>query len=208
MQYERKHRIAGAVILLLGFALVIPMILREPVIPTVSQSSDQEPVATIEQNDSSKGSGALKSDGKNRKESTVVMTTQDPDAGSALRAVNPDRVTATEPESPVEVLIDTQSKPNAEANEIKTEQATESHASGQEWIVRVGTFTKQENVERSVAELLDNGFDPNRTQVNIIAGKATRVWLGPYPDIDAAKKAGRELKKRTGEDGYVTPHES
>jgi DedD protein len=72
------------------------------------------------------------------------------------------------------------------------------------WTVRVGTFSKPENVEL-VSKLLDSsGFTARHTEVETTLGKATRVWLGPYEDKETAEKVSTRLRTLTGEKGYVT----
>ncbi len=76
------------------------------------------------------------------------------------------------------------------------------------WTVRVGTFTKTENVT-SVTQLLEkSGFNARHTKVTTTLGEATRVWLGPYEDKAAAEKVSARLKTLTGEKGYITKHAS
>ena len=76
------------------------------------------------------------------------------------------------------------------------------------WTVRVGTFTKQKNVD-SVSEKLNNsGFNTHHTSVETTLGKATRVWLGPYESKETAEKVSARLKSLIGEKGYVTKHAS
>ncbi len=88
---------------------------------------------------------------------------------------------------------------NTEEKSIKADTTRDNS-----WTVRVGTFTKIENVE-SVFELLQkSGFIPRRTSVTTNFGPATRVWLGPYDDKESAKKVSTRLKTLTGEEGYVT----
>ncbi len=76
------------------------------------------------------------------------------------------------------------------------------------WTVRVGTFSKSENVE-TISKLLDSsGFTTRHTDVETTLGKATRVWLGPYADKETAEKVSTRLKTLTGEKGYVTKQAS
>jgi cell division septation protein DedD len=76
------------------------------------------------------------------------------------------------------------------------------------WAVRVGTFSKQANVE-SVSTLLTNsGFKAKKTRVKTALGDATRIWLGPYDKKEIADKVSIRLKTLTGEKGFVTKHTS
>ena len=72
------------------------------------------------------------------------------------------------------------------------------------WTVRVGTFSKPENVELISKLLESSGFTARHTEVETTLGKATRVWLGPYEDKETAEKISTRLRTLTGEKGYVT----
>ncbi|NKB77869.1 MAG: hypothetical protein GKR96_12765 [Gammaproteobacteria bacterium] len=75
-----------------------------------------------------------------------------------------------------------------------------------QWAVRVGTFSKESNVT-SVSKLLNgNGLVARTTRVKTSFGDATRIWLGPYADKKSAKTISTQLKKLTGENGYITKH--
>ncbi|MEA3292507.1 MAG: SPOR domain-containing protein [Pseudomonadota bacterium] len=72
------------------------------------------------------------------------------------------------------------------------------------WVVRVGTFAKQQNAESVTKLLRSKGLAPRQSQVDTKVGKATRIWLGPYPVRDEANRISAGLKEITGEKGYVT----
>lgn len=72
------------------------------------------------------------------------------------------------------------------------------------WVVRVGTFAKKQNAESVVKLLRGRGLAPHQRQVDTRVGKATRIWLGPYPSRDEAGRVSAGLKAVTGEKGYIT----
>ena len=78
---------------------------------------------------------------------------------------------------------------------------------GPGWVVRVGTFSKQDNVTAVSKKLAQKGFEAHHTQLSTGVGTATRIWLGPYADRADAKNVSKLIKSITGEDGYVTNSE-
>lgn len=71
------------------------------------------------------------------------------------------------------------------------------------WMVSVGVFSQQKNVEGLLKSLQNKGFVPHTSIFETNKGAATRVWLGPYElRVDAAK-AKTKLKEKTGELGLI-----
>lgn len=72
------------------------------------------------------------------------------------------------------------------------------------WVVRVGTFSNPENVQKMIDVLNKNGF---QTQYEIITTaskkQATRVWVGPYQKRVTAGRAVDKIKSVTGVDPFI-----
>ncbi len=138
-----------------------------------------------------------KSQESQEEEEKVVLTEDKPEnsggsaQGDTFTAANTSSDSGTPEQSAVANTEDT-SKPEPEIENG--------------WSVRVGTFTKLDNVEAVSSLLEKSGFNARRTEVSTNFGAATRVWLGPYPDKETAKKVSTRLKTLTGEAGYVTKH--
>ena len=82
--------------------------------------------------------------------------------------------------------------------------STDIFIDGGGWTVRVGTFSKTENVDTISVLLKKNGFDARHSKVQTTLGTATRIWLGPYAKKKTAEKVSTRLRTITGEKGYVT----
>ena len=93
-----------------------------------------------------------------------------------------------------------------ESEPVQSEQVAKlsEQESAEGWVVRVGTFSKQANVESVSSLLTKSGFNPKTTPVSTSLGPSTRVWLGPYAKRETADKISDRLKSLTGEKGYVT----
>lgn len=71
------------------------------------------------------------------------------------------------------------------------------------WMVSVGVFSQQKNVEAMMKSLQNKGFTPRTSIFETNKGAATRVWLGPFElRVDAAK-AKTKLKEKTGDLGLI-----
>ncbi len=71
------------------------------------------------------------------------------------------------------------------------------------WVVQVGTFSKPENAQNLITKLNQNGFDSRYEVVNTDAGQATRVWVGPYEKRVTAARALELVKENTGVKGFL-----
>lgn len=71
------------------------------------------------------------------------------------------------------------------------------------WIVSVGVFAKQGNVDAIMADLKNKGLNPSASKTETSKGLGTRVWLGPYEQRVDAAKARAKLKELIGEPGAI-----
>lgn len=71
------------------------------------------------------------------------------------------------------------------------------------WRVVVGVFAQSRNVVNVSRQLSRAGYEANYNIVSSRTGNATQVWLGPYTEIDIAKKISVDLQGIIGEKGYV-----
>ncbi len=106
----------------------------------------------------------------------------------------------------VDVPVIEQQSPSSTAPKIAqpNSSSTDIFIDGGGWTVRVGTFSKTENVDTISVLLKKNGFDARHSKVQTTLGTATRIWLGPYAKKKTAEKVSTRLKTITGEKGYVT----
>lgn len=74
------------------------------------------------------------------------------------------------------------------------------------WVVRVGTFAQNSNVDRVVKRLRQAGFEPSTTRVKTQQGNVTRVWIGPYSKRVEAARMRTRVKQVTGGEGYIAAY--
>ena len=215
-EYELKHRITGAIILVAAAVLVIPMLLSGPgpegdgdlrnpesssqsrivpldlseILPASGEGGEDLPLAAVEDQQPTLLDLTENNDG----ETTQAESRAVPDQGGDAQdeSARPALVMTRIPDTPEE-----QAEAQAKAD-------TAAKAAGQgDWIVRVGTFSKPANADRVFELLTENGYAPKRTPVSVSGGSSTRVWLGPYAEEKAIEVSNR-MKDLVGEKGYVT----
>ena len=222
-----KHRLIGAAIMVVVAVMVIPLLLKEPGI--VASAGPGKNVTGSQQIFKSKIE-PLNLDNANK----LVTSPDNPGQGSEIKPAllnSNDSFSSSNNEIVETAASDTKSKNSKESEKtnsisnepvvltqdknIKSASTDKAVASipkifdGKSgWTVRVGTFSKTENVESISALLNNSGFNAQHTKVQTTLGQATRVWLGPYEKKETAVKVSLRLKALTGEKGYVTKHTS
>jgi len=252
-EYELKHRLTGAAILMLFAVVVIPLLLSEPALEANNSQENQNAAVqtfrsrivplNLENVNGGNGQVSVGLSGEQsgeavevdtRKPALLDLTVDSTASTGGNEDKAEDKVTA--PKQQKTALVMTQDKGSSSSGsekaasdktaETKAEKKPESkkkvaaasnttdssttQASAAEtstnsgWIVRVGTFSKQANVD-SVSQLLNkSGFNPKTKPVETSLGMSTRVWLGPYAKRETADKISDRLKSLIGEKGYVT----
>ncbi len=217
-EYELKHRITGAIILVAAAVLVIPMLLSGPgpegdgdlrnpesssqsrivpldlseILPASGEGGEDLPLAAVEDQQPTLLDLTESNDG----EITQTESRAGPDQGEDARdeSARPALVMTRIPDTPEE---------QAEA-QTRADTAAKDEGQG-DWFVRVGTFSKQANADRVFELLTENGYAPKRTPVS--GGSSTRVWLGPFAE-KTAKEVSTRMKDLVGEKGFVTKDSS
>ncbi len=174
-----KHRLVGAVIMVSVAVLVIPWLLsRQNIEAHVAHDTDNTTLVSEIVPLTAAGQGGVKTTETQPDQPPPVKT------GTATRAA----------------LLD------QEHNEPGAKQPAPATASSG-WAVRVGTYSRQANVDWVVARLAKNDFTAHKVTVKTaLGGNATRVWLGPYGKKKTAEKVSERLVALVGEKGLVTKH--
>lgn len=187
-EFNPKHRIVGAIVLVVLVVVFVPMILsgREPppelkgARPAPSQAEVAETRLVVtpvpaEEPMPPESSEAVKI------VQVPVAPTPMPETTPAAPAVKPAEARKTEPAAP---------KPVA----VKIEDG---------WMVQVGTFTNLQNATRLRDRLKSLGLSVHTDSVMVSGKKAMRLRVGPYADRARADKAQAQIRKETGVAGVV-----
>ncbi|MHB8741807.1 MAG: SPOR domain-containing protein [Sulfuricaulis sp.] len=191
--FNPKHRIVGAIIIVAIMVIVVPMILneRQPASEAVKDISETSvggetastkivvaPVAGEE------------SQVKPAAESAVEVTPGPPPPPAPIVASAPKP--ETKPAAPVE-------KPSP----VKKPKAAPIEKITKGWIVQVGTFSNTDNAVRLRAKLKSHGHAVRTEIVRVAGKKAMRLRVGPFHDKEYAVRAQTQIRKETGVSGAV-----
>lgn len=230
-RYQLKHRLLGAAILIGLAILIVPGLLGKP--SFLSLEKKPAPVIDVDE-EGFKSKIEPVSEGMLKQAEESAQAREEADAGkrttfkpiveersfladTADTSAKPSGMATTEAttkapvakEPAVEEKAEQKPAPVAEkvakpaAKPAPETPAKKSPADGG-WVVRVGTFAKQQNAESVTKLLRSKGLAPRQSRVDTRVGKATRIWLGPYSARDEANRVSAGLKEITGEKGYVT----
>ncbi len=124
--------------------------------------------------------------------------------------------TIAEAATPVPAMVSPSNTGNSGKSIAKTEPAARqklkpkskpvANSNEPGWVVRVGTFAKQDNVERVVKRLQQAGFEASTTSVKTDRGSVTRVWIGPYTKRVEAARMRTRVRQVTGGEGYIAAY--
>lgn len=226
MEYQLKHRLTGAVIIVLVGVLLIPLILKEPVVPLDSSQSEfalngssgkrlsKDFAASVDSNIGSDKSVMQENSIEQAKQALVSTQTtelssetqRDSDAEKTTSSTLVMTAKTGMEESKKTLPISTESTVEELAKSSGDVQGPDVEFDSPEvvgWTVRVGTFADKANENQVIKNLNKHDYMPKRTQVMTGAGEAVRVWLGPYPSEKEAKSVAMKLKDITGQQGYV-----
>ncbi len=232
--YQLKHRVSGAAIIIGAAVVMIPLFLNEPNVALIIAQEDasfEESSAfqsRVQPLDNANNPALLPSsklvDGDSdsaasQTQSTKLVLTFDsgaekqPESDVDVAEKQPESdadVSETQPDSDADVA---EKKPESDADVDVAEKQSAADQTAKKviesgWIVQAGVFFEKENVESVSKSLKDNGFEVKLMQVQKKLGQATQIWLGPYKDKKAAEKISAHLKKLTGEKGYVRKYAS
>lgn len=202
-EFDPRHRIVGAVVLVALAVIFLPMFLSsqppensQPVAdrPGAETRVVTAPVTPLTENAPPASSlPATNQSGKNVSTKTVthVVPLAEPVAeGSAVES----SAVAPSPKNSAD------SKPPKSAK-APTPKTTPPSARG--WTVQVGLFSHAENVSRLQERLRQKGYSVIVDPPTPAPGKLTRVEVGPYKDATAAKAAQARLRDELSIEGVV-----
>ena len=206
--YELKHRITGALVLagvtfllLLGiwqsndptpvmpdFKPLLPMDTGSTTVDTPTPSTEEEFTSRIVDDNPGAASGQL-----DKKPAT--KTARKP----ALPELNV---------SPVLRPATQIARPSPTLNSVKietpkAERNTASSAKENQWIVRVGAFSKKTNAEKMAKKLAGLKLPVHSRSVTVQGKTVVRVWVGPYPDQKQAVRVKGEINSKLKQSAFI-----
>lgn len=196
-EFNPKHRIIGAIIIVALVVVFVPMILSERQPPSESKGvSEMTP----------RGAAV---------DTRVVVTpvvAEEPrasDVNPVAKSVTPAPVIEAAPKPeikpavPAEKPVPAKKTPAAPTKEhsVTASAATEKPAKG--WAVQVGTFSNTENAIHLRDKLKRHGHAVHSETVTLAGKKAIRLRIGPFRDKEQAVKVQAQIRKELRVQGVV-----
>lgn len=201
--FNPKHRILGAVVLVAVAVIVVPMLLKQ-----------HEPPTELKGGEAAQGRDAAESPNK------VVVTPVNPPAPTSRRSTEAPPP-APEP-APAEIapkLSAPKTEPAPPKPDVPAPQPTVSEKPAREkipdkpavsaakldkgWVVQVGTFSHTDNANRLSAALKQHGHTVLTEKITLEGRSAVRLRVGPFADKSTALKAQARIAREQGVKGVV-----
>jgi len=197
--FNPKHRIIGAVILVIAAVVAVPLLLNREAPP-------EPPTENVEGN-------ATVVDVPPLGESPAAPVTAAP-APVAPAPVVPETATvpstetkpqsasgAIAPNAPPATASAATQKPAPVAEAAKPSTTRTPAAKG--WYVQVGTFSNEANAKALAARLKERGYKVRLDDARVGGKRALRVQVGPYSQNAAATRARQEIERKLQVKGVV-----
>lgn len=195
--FNPKHRIIGAIIVVSLAVIFVPMILGEREPP-----SRPGPVIEVPK----------RGETENLADTRVVVVPVEPiKSASSLRRRVPSTtksIDTAQTESNTQAEKSARPPVNSKALATKTVSARvpKSSARTQGWIVQVGTFASLSNATRLRDKLKTSGYSVDEENITLEGNKAVRLRVGPFQDKPAALRARANIQNDLGVQGVVLSH--
>jgi len=205
-EFVLKHRVVGAIILILFAVFVLPFVLRgqdvtgtsgPATIRTLTDPDPTEFVSKVTPVDADQVANVNVSDDQPDEKTDKKQTNTDaqPEGEDASKSI--DLNTRTQPAP--DVSNDTSDATKKQA--VKTEKKVASIDRG--WVVQVATFGSVDNANKMKIKLEQKGFSVKTSKIDTASGQATRVWVGPFEQRVSAGRARAEIEQTVGQKGLI-----
>ncbi|MEA1890808.1 MAG: SPOR domain-containing protein [Pseudomonadota bacterium] len=207
--YDPRHRLTGAVVLILLAIILLPMLLSkkpdaevaeaDPVVMEITRQGKKVFVSRI--------SSTTEADSRQEKKpADGAETTAEPDKKGTDQQ-------STALFSPMKTPVARSAEPKKTAVQATTKKKTVPKKSSKivpagSWILQVGVFSKSENANKKVSELKKKGFSAKSGKMKTSKGTVTKVWIGPFKDRKSAEKMQDRLQHKTKQRGLVVKNKS
>jgi len=195
-EFNPKHRIMGAVVLVALAVIFVPMILERP------KGPEKAPSPVMEIPDKDKKIFVSKIKPINPEEETTPSNGAPADTSSQPPAQSAPPSKKAPAASPPAEEPAKQSAPNT----AKSGAASTGPPAQEGWVVRVGTFSQAENAERIKSTLKGKGFEPESGEIEVGGRSVTRVWVGPFETREKAAEVRSRILKETGQEGLIVAY--
>ncbi|MFV1993093.1 MAG: SPOR domain-containing protein [Acidiferrobacterales bacterium] len=215
-EFNPKHRIVGAIVLVVLAIIFVPVILNEKRLTTqdigngitlpekdtrvyVSKAEDIRR-AQNNKNGSAKDGSVRDRSISNKGSSHSNKETQKKKAMPPVKTSTPPVVKKPESKKSATSLPKTKTadKTKSSPKEAKTDKVLTKG-----WVVQIGTFSDPANAKKVRATLVRKGYHVRMEKVRLPKGDATRVRVGPFSDRGKAITTLSRISRDVGLQGVV-----
>lgn len=216
-EFNPKHRIIGAVILVTLAVIIVPMILRErstepapvPLVQPADPGDSQVVVAPVEPTETTEPTAAAPADANPRTIPPIMPVrpvesgANDPGstASAPTPAPNPPAPSTSSTTPPPPKPTPSTSTASSAPTQTKSTAAIGTVSKG--WVVQLGAFSNADNAKRLEAKLREHGYTPRLDKASVDGTRTVRVRVGPYRDRDEAGNIQARIQKDVGVKGVV-----
>ena len=194
-EFDPRHRIVGAIIIVVLAVIFVPMILDQ------NEWAPRQPGAKHESQSSNSKTVVMRVEDMRRKRTLPSDVSRAEKVESKAKAKN------TKPSSKQSAAAKPVPKPEKQVA-VSTPKPAAVKKKPQPvikdgWVVQLGTFANQKNVDRIRTKLSNKGFKVRTESVRLASGPATRVQVGPYGRKAQAETMRKRIESDLGLKGSV-----
>lgn len=224
-QFDIKHRVAGAALLVFIAVIVLPLILDghpeglQP--PEAVAPADRAPpeefvskiqplsMPTTTHGDPGAAQGTPAGEGLPERKASAPAPAGAPEPSTAERPKRAPVAAVASPAAPKVAPAAPQAAPDEQADTGERSPPTKVPAAAparRGWVVQVGVFSKPDNASRLVAQLRDAGFSAQASPTDTQSGAVTKVWVGPFDERVRAARVRADIEKAVGQKGFIAAY--
>jgi DedD protein len=199
--FNPRHRIVGAVVLVVLAIIVLPMVLDEEQLETQKPGNE-----IILSEEDSKIYVSKAKDIRSAHKMKVEPGTASP--GEANNQQQKKKITKEEvkiPPAPEKKIVEAVKKPATKTSKdqkiVKKSQPAQKITKG--WVVQIGTYSDPANAKKVRATLVRRGYHVRMEKIRLSRGSATRVRVGPFSDRGKAITTLSHIGRDVGLQGVV-----
>ncbi|HEY8554452.1 MAG TPA: SPOR domain-containing protein [Burkholderiales bacterium] len=188
--FDPKHRIIGAVVVVALGVIFIPMILGNRGVPPAgtAPAGEQTRVAISQVAPPAPAAEPLPAAPPTAPATPAPAAPVPADTAPAAKTMEADKAAAPR---------------QTKQTQVAKAQAPETRAVASGWVVQVGTFTDTANAARLESRLRSQGQAVLTERIELDGRKAVRLRVGPFAERAAALRAQQRIEKHVGVKGVV-----
>ncbi len=198
IQFNPRHRIVGAIILVSLAVIFVPMILNKHEPPS-GMKQDAEIIPPRAAEDGTPDTKVLVTPVNNE---PMTAPKPQPAPATASPETHPTAGSKPAPAGAQAPTAGPEATPKAEPNASSARPASRAKPK-RGWVVQVGTFTNPDNARRLSQNLKGHGHDVHEEAITLNGRKAVRLRVGPFADKAMAARVQARIRKETGVQGVV-----